>query len=189
MLFWSLIKALNGMDGVSVTLINNIPHLREILAAPADHFTFLFLDQYGLDDVKAACKHFHTPNVFSAWKCRLRMMDFWGTPSNQNHEHLHQLQFIVPYPHFARLWENYFLGFLPATELMELKQYDKPCGKIQAQDSGWTFKPKPSLHQGVLYGKMDKYFIRAEGLIQAISKLVCTFPLPFLCEQYFCRYQ
>ena len=170
MLFWSVIKGLNSMEGVSVDVMKSLPNLKATLAKPADDFTFLFIDQYGLDDVKAASKP-----AFSQWKCRLRLLDFWGTPPNQNHEKLNPLQLLVPYPHYARLWGNYFLGFLPATELMALKQHDKPCGLDRSQDSGWQWKPKPAQKQGVLYGKMDKYFKRSESLIKAIAKLVCLF--------------
>lgn len=175
MLFWSVIKGLNSIKGVSVQFVKSIANLKDTLAAPADDFTFLFIDQYGLDDVKRSCKQSGAggKNVYPEWKCRIRMLDFWGTPANQNHEKLNSLQFVVPYPHFARLWQNYFLGFLPATELMALQTFDKECGVVQDQESGWTFKPKPAKHQAVLYGKMDKYFKQAEGLIRKISKLVC----------------
>lgn len=60
--------------------------LRDALLAPYD---ILITDQYGIDTVK---RHMQD---FDSTKCRLRLLDAWGTPPEQNHDKLHLRQYLV----------------------------------------------------------------------------------------------
>jgi hypothetical protein len=267
-LFWSLIHSLTHMADVSVTVIQSMEQLREVLhhdgrilstadasssnssssssssgggsssssssssslAVPQDGGSngkiggtdhgraavFLFLDEYGLDDVKrqaatvmtmaatraAGSSHSRPSNVFETWKCRLRFMDFWGTPPNQNHEKLAGQQFLVPYPHHARVWDNYFLGYLPVQEYAHLHSgggnamlinSNSSCGRsvqdgdaVKAKDKAKAnanakakkakvnaWTPKPvNQPSGILYGKMVKYFRGKARMIRRIAEIV-----------------
>ena len=73
-LFWSLIHSMRQMDDVSVTVPKSLAQLREAVMSKNNDNTFLFLDEYGLDDLKRIL----TPlGTYESWKCRLRFLDFW----------------------------------------------------------------------------------------------------------------
>jgi hypothetical protein len=157
-LFWSVLHGLKYLAGVDTVLIANMTHLKQALADP---YSLIFLDEYGMDDLKKMAGP-----KWKDTKCRLRFMDFWGTPSNQNHEGLNQEQFLVPYPDRSRIFGNYFIGLLPALQQMDTNS-KKDCTHFV--ESPLTVKPKKN--QGVLYGKLDRYFTVHLKLIEALAKV------------------
>lgn len=66
----------------------------------AQSFDIVVLDQYGLDD-------FQVTGLLPEYTCKLRLIDAWGTPPEQNHMglQLHQFWVLNPNP-----W-NYWIGF------------------------------------------------------------------------------
>lgn len=116
-----------------------------------DVFDLIILDESGMnafaDRLPGA---FTTPSI----ACRLRFLDFWGTPPEQNHIKLDLSQYLVPYPN---PW-NTFIGF-------RQEPIPAPTGERK--------------RMGVLHGKEGRYWIDHIPLLERISQtfdLVATIP-------------
>jgi len=83
--------------------------------------------------------------------CVLRLLDFWGTPPEQNHIKINPKQYLVPYPN---PW-NTFLGLD-----IQSRMFSKEGETIQKESCG------------VVWGKEPKYFDAAMDWLFPLTKTI-----------------
>jgi len=122
-----------------------MPHARALAADPAS-FDVILTDEYSLKSIMS-----NTP--FDVIKCKLRLMDVWGTPPNQNWHNLHTKQFLVPFPMApdgSEPW-NAVTGYVLEPESLE---------------------PGTKKNQGYVWGKEQRYFKNHRELLRRIAEQV-----------------
>ena len=156
-LFRSLIAGLRNCSDVRLTVSEDARAIAGVLRDLGARLHMLFIDQYALDDVLPMRR-----SDMALWRgtvaCRLRLIDYWGTPPPQNWWSLHMHQFLVPFENGY----NYRLGFFVAED-----------GAPAAAREGATRKA-----QGIVWGKEQKYFRRHAAALRALAssgiRLVAT---------------
>lgn len=146
-MFRSLLKALAWLEEeVQYRVVETNEELEKLVkVTPLSAFDAIFYEQYGLD----ALRKFNAtsdPRV----RCRLRAIDFWGTPPEQNHFKLNLKQFLVPYPN---QW-NSFLGFLVPSITPRRRQV----------------RNESVVASVLLHGKYAKYFVDHLPMIGKLAK-------------------
>jgi hypothetical protein len=118
---------------------------QDLSAFDVDSYPLIFMDQYGLDSLHSLVKPGDRSKVYD----KLRLLDFWGTPPEQNHLKLDLKQFLVPYPN---PW-NFFLGFV-------IEPLPESPPKFSDQDS--------KIHC-LLHGKESRYFYESGMMLKSLS--------------------
>ena len=145
-LFRSLITGLRNCDDVELTVSEDASAIAGILRTLGARLHMLFIDQYALDDV-LPMRRSDMPLWRATIACRLRLLDYWGTPAKQNWWSLHMHQFLVPFENGY----NFRLGF-----------YVAPLPPPRTER-------KP---QGVIWGKEQKYFVPHIDALRKLSETV-----------------
>ncbi|KAL9651034.1 hypothetical protein ABK040_012778 [Willaertia magna] len=100
-------------------------------------YHLLFIETYSFQDllnnifnIKDNSHIWH--DHFSKFKCRYRILDFWGTPESQNHEKLNLKQYLIPYPNKY----NQFIGYIvdKCFENENLFFYKKNLNKLNLEN-------------------------------------------------------